>query len=305
MKKSFIITIDTESDNQWQLDKKSTTQNAKYLYRFQNLCDKYGFKPVYLTDYPMANDRTFIEFAKECLDRGTCEIGSHPHAWDTPPFVELDKNYVNRPYLIEYPEKIIYEKIYNLTNTLVNNFGGKIISHRAGRWAMNEKYFRILGELGYKVDCSITPGINWKKHRGYKAGGSDYSRSISKAHIINDEYGILEVPMTIKKIRMIPCNELNIKRIFRLVTGKKVWMRPSINSNEEILRLIELVKDDSSEYIEFMMHSSEFMPGGSPYFPDELSIEELFTSLEMLFYEISKYYTGVTLNEYYEVYSQK
>jgi hypothetical protein len=36
-------------------------------------------------------------------------------------------------------------------------------------------------------------------------------------------------------------------------------------------------------YLEFMLHSSELMPGGSPTFPDQESIEALYRDLEALF----------------------
>jgi hypothetical protein len=36
-------------------------------------------------------------------------------------------------------------------------------------------------------------------------------------------------------------------------------------------------------YLEFMLHSSELMPGGSPAFPDRESIEALYRDLEALF----------------------
>ncbi|MDR8263551.1 deacetylase, partial [Acinetobacter baumannii] len=48
---AFLITIDTEGDNLWQKHDSITTENARYLPRFQQLCEKYGFKPVYLTNY--------------------------------------------------------------------------------------------------------------------------------------------------------------------------------------------------------------------------------------------------------------
>lgn len=53
---AFLITIDTEGDNLWQKHDSITTENARYLPRFQQLCEKYGFKPVYLTNYEMAID---------------------------------------------------------------------------------------------------------------------------------------------------------------------------------------------------------------------------------------------------------
>ncbi|NOM63837.1 deacetylase, partial [Klebsiella pneumoniae] len=38
---AFLITIDTEGDNRWQKHDSITTENARYLPRFQQLCEKY------------------------------------------------------------------------------------------------------------------------------------------------------------------------------------------------------------------------------------------------------------------------
>ncbi len=70
-KPAFLITIDTEGDNLWQKhDSITMTENAKYLPRFQQLCEKYGFKPVYLTNYEIAIDPAYIEFAKDVIAAG-------------------------------------------------------------------------------------------------------------------------------------------------------------------------------------------------------------------------------------------
>ena len=60
--KSFIITIDTEGDNQWNTKQACYTENAKYIPRFQELCEKYGFKPTWLTNYEMARDPFYVEY---------------------------------------------------------------------------------------------------------------------------------------------------------------------------------------------------------------------------------------------------
>jgi len=305
MKKTFLITIDTESDNQWSENSKLTTQNAKYLPRFQFLCEKYGFKPVYLTDYSMASDRYFIEFAKEALKKRKCEIGMHPHPWDTPPFFTYDEHKDAKPYLIEYPEEIMYAKLVNLTNLLETNFEEKILSHRAGRWTTNAKYLKMLGELGYKIDCSVTPGINWSKHRGKFSGGTDYSKYPPNSYVIQKQFGILEVPVSVRKLFFLPVkffgNYRNfMKEISHSIIGKNIWLRPSLSTEVEISHLLDKLEKENSNYIEFMMHSSEFMPGGSPYFKNQNDIEILYKYLDILFRKISLQYEGKTLVEYYK-----
>lgn len=305
MKKSFIITIDTESDNQWMKTSNLTTINARYLPRFQKLCEKYKFKPVYLTDYSMASDEYFVDFVKDCLNRNVCEIGMHLHAWGTPPYHIYDSHSINKPYLIEYPVEMMRNKIIMLTNKLEEKFGCKIISHRAGRWAINDEYLEILGECGYKVDCSVTPGVNWRKQKGANIGGSDYSNAPSNSYLIHKKYNILEVPMTIRKLHLIP--ELYsynlkdfVKNVAHCLLGKNIWLRPSISSRNEINHLMGKLALDNSSYAEFMMHSSEFMPNGSPYYTDENAIEMLFENLDLIFEYISNSYEGKTLAEYYK-----
>lgn len=78
-KPAFLITIDTEGDNLWQKNDSITTENAKYLPRFQAVCEKYGFKPVYLTNYEMAIDPFLLSLARRDCP-GTAEIGMHLHA---------------------------------------------------------------------------------------------------------------------------------------------------------------------------------------------------------------------------------
>ena len=52
-----------------------------------------------------------------------------------------------------------------------------------------------------------------------------------------------------------------------------------------------------------MTHSSELMPGGSPYFPTENSIETLYADLEATFADIALHFTGATLAEFRDSYT--
>ena len=128
MDKYFIITLDTEGDNIWSRRKETTVQNAKFLPRFQRLCEKYDFKPTYLTNYEMAKSKHFVSLGKSIIKNNTGEIGMHLHAWDSPPLYKLtDKDWVYHPYLIEYPSDIIYKKVQRMTELLENIFQRKIL----------------------------------------------------------------------------------------------------------------------------------------------------------------------------------
>lgn len=187
---AFIITIDTEGDNLWQNHGHITTENARFLPRFQALCEKYRFKPVYLTNYEMAMDDAFVDFARDAIARGNAEIGMHLHAWNSPPAHDLTGNDGrHKPYLIEYPEAVMREKILFMTQLLEETFQTKMLSHRAGRWAFDERYAAMLLELGYQVDCSVTPRVDWSRSPGAPsgAGGSNYRHFPDRAYFIDPE----------------------------------------------------------------------------------------------------------------------
>ena len=299
--KYFIITVDTEGDNLWRYKDGDEigVRNSEYLPRFQTLCEKYGFKPVYLTNYEMAKSQKFIECARKWMEKGTCEIGVHLHAWNNPPYYELKGPYNKNPYLIEYPEEVMRAKFKVIYDLIVKNFGVKPVSHRAGRWAMDNRYFRILKEFGINIDCSYTPGIDWTSSKGISMGGSDYSKEPKGIQYIN---GILEVPATTRFYRS--CLNGSIKhRIKTLLKGEYVWLRPALSSMQGMKKVIDIVdKENDIDFVEFMIHSSELMPNGSPYFVSEKSIEQEYATMNSLFdYAKNKGYQGCTLEEYYHI----
>ncbi len=49
--------------------------------------------------------------------------------------------------------------------------------------------------------------------------------------------------------------------------------------------------------MEFMLHSSELMPGGSAIFRNASDIDRLYEHLEILFEDLSAWCCGVTLKE--------
>lgn len=298
--KYFIITVDTEGDNLWDYHDgdEIKTENTLAIPRFQELCEQYRFKPVYLTNYEMICDDRFVDYIKPKAEAGLCEVGIHVHAWNNPPYYELKREYSGNPYLIEYPSDIMRQKFAVTYNLIKERIGIAPVSHRAGRWVMNDEYFKLLKEFGVVADCSYTPFVSWKNTPGKSvAGGCDYSNVNSNAHLFDD---VLEIPMSIRKLHFLGVRSLKSK-IKSLLKGGIVWLRPAISSLGEMKLLSKkITQEKSSDYLEFMIHSSELMVGGSPYFKDEAAIERLFSDMVQLFDFVKTLgYQGVTLEEYY------
>jgi len=310
-KGTFLITIDTEGDNLWAKPREITTRNSRFLGRFQTLCEGYGFKPVYLTNFEMASCPVFVEFGRDVLARGAGEIGMHLHAWNSPPIAPLTRDdYRFQPYLIEYSEPLMREKVIRLTRLLEDTFSVRMTSHRAGRWAFNEVYARVLCESGYTADCSVTPGVSWTNQKGDPNGhgGSDYRHFPVDAYTLapgdissSGDSTLLEVPMTV--VTFLPAPLRGIDR--RGFTGRILnrfyplhWLRPNGHNLEQMVRLVRAAAAEERPYVEFMLHSSEFMPGGSPNFSVESDIERLYDHLERLFDQASSHFEGATLAEF-------
>jgi hypothetical protein len=154
---------------------------------------------------------------------------------------------------------------------------------------MDERYFCLLNKYGYIADCSVTPGVSWEKNWGRTPGfhGSDYSKnSISPQQIS----GIYEVPVSIIKPRKRGGTDS--------VASEPKWLRPNTDNLNDMMNLVRQRKKTNIDNLEFMIHSSELMPGGSPTFTSEESIEKLYQDMEKLFKNIARSYKGIGLEEY-------
>lgn len=302
--KKLIITIDTEGDNLWSWKPGDIirTENTLYLERFQKLANAYGFKPVWLSNYEMISDTRYVDFITKAIEDDMAELGMHLHSWSTPPDYELPIEKNGAPFLIEFPYEIMEEKIHAMTEMIIRRTGVRPVSHRSGRWTLDDRYLELLHKYGYKIDCSVTPHIDWSMTDGQTNGsqGSDYSNLSEQPYYIFKN--IIEVPMSIRQCHraFIPENITPrnlMAELYHAFKGKKAWFRPNGSNRKELLWLLNKVKKEDSEYIMFMIHSSELMPGGSPTFKTKDSIEKLYTDLEIVFKIASMSYEGATLKE--------
>lgn len=318
----FLITVDTECDDAWAGGREVSTRNAEFLPRFQKLCESYQLKPTYLTTLEMATSPIFQEFGRDVLRRQTAEIGMHLHAWNSSPLVPLTADdSLYHPYLTEYPESVMRDKINFLTDVLEDTFATKMTSHRAGRWGFNEVYARILVERGYLADCSVTPLVSWADHPGdpKQRGGPDYSNFPTLPYFIDlddirrpGESNLLEIPVTamhtqpflVRRIeqrlgrRSLLCHALN--RFF----PRLCWLAPTRDNIRPMLSVVKKCATENRPCVEFALHSSNLMPGGSPFFLHRRDVEALYEDLDRLFGQASKTFRGQTVTEFRREFSE-
>jgi hypothetical protein len=316
----FIISIDTEGDNQWDHGRSLTVENIKFVPRFQILCEKYGVKPTYLVTSEVCEDAFAKEIFTEYSLNKKAEIGTHLHSWTTPPFQDKDGYRYNDPnhaFATELPGELLSEKIKNLTFQIEDAFGVRPLSFRSGRFGFDETLARILSDNSYLVDSSVTPYTNWSHHKGIPGGlgGSDFLNSTpypSKYNFVNGS--LIEIPVTILPTRF-PLNRnktiagyyfrnvdknILLKVLRKLVFNiQPLWLRPHPNMDMDLFNeLLDEAVKIRLPYIVMMFHSSELMPGCSIYRKDSDAIEKLYDLLEQFFVLLhNKNIYSVTLTE--------
>jgi hypothetical protein len=297
MTPAFLITMDTEGDNLWARPRAVTTRNAEFLPRFQSLAEKHGWRPTWLVNWEMAHEPRCVEFLQDALKRRVAEVGLHLHAWDTPPLMPLtEDDTLHHPFLIEYPEDVMREKIALAAGKLEETFQRPLHSHRAGRWAFDGRYARLLREQGLLADCSVCPGVDWSPTQGdpLGSGGPDYRLAPRTPYRLSEEdvtqavessvtNALLEVPMTTGAEKTAWW-----RRAATVFSPRHYWLRPNGNNIRAMVDLVDAAVKSGSEHVMFMLHSSELMPGGSPTFRDAESIERLYDDIEVLFARAAK-----------------
>jgi len=286
-----IITVDTEADNQWKKPGTQTLKNLEYLPGFQELCARHGFTPTYLVTYEVANNLSIASVLKTWHTTGVAEVGAHLHPWTTPPLSEEDYQGV-QTFPHELATDVLEQKLLALTEKITAMLGERPTSFRAGRWGLGEHMVPLLVRLGYTVDSSVTPYINWKGFKGKEngTGGPDFRGAPLKPYVVSAQdvrtvgsSGLLEVPMTIVRTGFF----------------RKRWCRIFPETTFADLRQIYAVaKRKKLPYIQFMIHSSELMVGGSPYVKTLAQLSHLTVVLErFLSYLHDDRIEGATLSQ--------
>ena len=116
----FIITIDTEED-QWDnyQTESNTVENINKLLFLQKIFDRYNAIPTYLINWPVITNPKSSQIIKKLCNESNCEIGTHCHPWNTPPFDEEinEKNSM----MCNLPYELIEQKMGRLHETFVKS----------------------------------------------------------------------------------------------------------------------------------------------------------------------------------------
>ena len=321
MRKLFIVTIDTEIDRSpdWSVSRDETFQSvlSAVPQRLAPLFDRYGVKATYLLSGEVIENDACVQCL---LGLRNAEMGTHLHG----DLVEPERKFYrmggthNHAMQCSYSEELEYLKLRTLTTLFQDRFGYPARSFRAGRFAARLHTLKSLAKLGYWVDSSVTPHVDWD----YEQGRANYVGAPSQPYFPSEDnlllpgsLRLLEVPVSIYTSwpgilynRMAPSL---LKRALGRVVNRispVSWLRPSFSNGDKMLAVVKSLqgqtKDEELFVANMMFHSMEFVPLASPYARTEQECQFLLNRLELVFRACAEDgFEFVTQSELYPIFS--
>ncbi|MGO8682998.1 MAG: hypothetical protein ACLQUT_00215 [Thermoleophilia bacterium] len=301
---NIAVTIDVEADNQWDFGVPVTTQNVSFWAPFQDLCERHGVTPTYLVATEIVADDLARELLRSWWKRGVAEIGAHLHPWTTPPFADrpgLRFNDSVHMFPSQLPDDLLCEKLSMLTAQIDAAVGVQPTSYRAGRFGFDLRAATFLAGAGYRVDSSVTPLTSWRKHPGLQGvGGPDFSKHSSRPFLIDGlrPNSLVEIPVTVlptykplatwpwllHAYKSLPVRAVRKQLLARWLRPQPIRLSPDPRyTADDLAHVVSCASSYGLDTAVMMFHSSELMPGGSPFRPDARSVQELLQCLDRFF----------------------
>ncbi|APS00111.1 hypothetical protein [Pajaroellobacter abortibovis] len=289
----LCISIDCECDKglRWQVQKPISFRGIweGIQSSLQPLFEHYRAKPTYLLSPEVIQDEQSAEMLMSLGKRA--ELGTHLHGeWLDPNAFEPNETDTLQ---CEYTPEEEYLKLEGLTSLFSSTFSYRPTSFRAGRFGIGKHSLGFLERLGYMVDSSVTPFLDWSSIGGrtFKNAPTQpyYPSYQSPDHALlapQGEASILEVPVTI-----LPHPLMHIPWLGSILESRlrARWLRPTWSSirglahlAQDVIRRNQTLVPLRPIVLNAMFHNVEVVPGASPYAQNKREAKAVLRRLEEL-----------------------
>jgi len=293
MSPAILVGIDTEADDQWSASgrERLEVRNAERLPALQSLFEEFEGRPTYVVTHEMATKPGSASVLRQLVAGGRCEIGSHLHPWSSPPFRPEDRD--GHTYPLNLPQELLERQLKELTETIESSLGVRPPTYRAGRNGFDGRSARVLEGLGYTVDTSVDPLFNERRKGGPIFSGAalrpyhpDYAdvRRSGRARLLEIPISAATLPALPKSLERLYAElpPLPWRGALKRLGLRAVWLRPSYSPLPDMVRFASSLAARRAPCFNIIFHSSEILPGGSPYTPDQASVDRFLDSLRRL-----------------------
>jgi peptidoglycan/xylan/chitin deacetylase (PgdA/CDA1 family) len=288
-----LVGIDTEADDQWseQGRREMAVRNAERLPDLQRLFEGFSVRPSYVVTWEMATRDSSAAVLRELAAGGRCEIGTHLHPWSSPPFRPEDL--AGHTYPHNLPRELLERQLAELTAVIEERIGVRPTTYRAGRNGFDGGTLPVLEKLGYSVDTSVDPLFNERRKRGMLFAGAPLDPYYPDPADVRrpGDSKILEIPISSATDPALPklleaaytrLEPIRWRGGLKRLGLRPVWLRPSYTPLPDAIRFADRLAREGRPCANIIFHSSEILPGGSPYTPDAASVTRFLDDLARL-----------------------
>ena len=277
---TLVVVIDTEEEFNWSAPFSPSNNDVTAIQeqgRAQEVYNKYGVRPLYAVDYPVAVNQDACRVLGGFLRDGLCDIGTHLQPWVNPPFEEEISNFNSYPGNL--PEELEVRKLEALTGAIEESFGIRPICYKAGRYGVGPATTKILEKLGYCIDLSVVP------HSDFGAdGGPDFRHCADRPYWFGGRGDLLEIPLSRGFVglaakygrQLFPIIDSHLGRqlhfgglVARARVLERITLTPEGVDQSAHRRLTKSLLASGHRIFSLTYHSSSLGIGGSPYVQDE------------------------------------
>ena len=279
----LIVSIDAEEDFDWREPLSSASKAVHSMtqqYLAQRIFVRHGVKPIYLCDFPIADQPAAYEILREWRATGQCDIGTQLHPWVNPPYSEAVNEFNSYP--CNLPLDLQKEKLRRLTDRIVETIGVRSVVYRAGRHGADGQVASLIKPFGYRVDMSLNP---IRDYRAY--GGPDHTIYPHTPFWLDAEREVLEIPLTGNVMGWLRNHWVSLAEIVWGETAERYKLASILRRLKMIDRVAltpeGIPLDEAKELTRFLMaanhrvftvtyHSTSLTPGSTPYVRSEADL---------------------------------
>lgn len=272
----FMLFVDTEEEFDWDAPFSRTGHGVTALggmARGQGYFAAAGVKPVYVTDYPVADSDAAAEMMGVWLADGAADIGAHLHPWVNPPYVE-DVSAANS-YAGFLPEAVERAKLEMLCQKIAERFGKRPLAYRAGRYGVGPNSARLLTEAGFRLDSSVRSRFDYSGQYG-----PDFSGLPLNPYWAGPGRNLIELPLSTAFAGLLRGGGERLYRaaqsmgpmagaLARARMLSRVPLTPEGVPVRDAIQAIDALIEEGVRVLNFSFHSPTLEPGHTPYVRDE------------------------------------
>lgn len=291
MPPQLMVVIDTEEEFDWrQPVKREHTRVAhmEMLERIQTIFNEYKIAPCYVVDYPVVTQAVGNRLLKQYHEQGQCEIGAHLHPWVNPPYTEALSP--ANTYPGNLPLDLERAKLNELKAAIDACFSQNTTIYKAGRYGFGPRTEQVLLELGFEIDLSVCPPVDYRAD-----GGPDY-RTYTDRPFWAANKRLLELPVSGGFVGLAGRQSLAVFELCqrfrklkapaiasRLGVVDRLILSPEGFSSAEHRRLTRHLYQQGSRLFTWSFHSSSIVPGNTVYVQNQQQLQQFLDGFRRYF----------------------